>query len=62
NVLPERLRRQFIRQLSLVPYGITEEIEMYIQQDLVHIAAAEKGRFKLSEVDPIAIISAVRTK
>ncbi|MBD2826616.1 hypothetical protein [Xenorhabdus szentirmaii] len=62
NVLPERLRRQFIRQLSLVPYGITEEIEMYIQQDLVHIAAAEKGRFKLFEVDPIAIISAVRTK
>ncbi|BET95906.1 hypothetical protein [Xenorhabdus taiwanensis] len=62
NVLPESQCQQFVRQLNLVPYGITEEIEMCIQQALANIAMEKKGRFKLSEVDPIAIISAIRIK
>lgn len=62
NVLSEGQCQQFVRQLSLIPYGITEEIETCIQRALAPIATEEKGRFKLSEVDPIAIISTMRTK
>ncbi|WP_434525873.1 DUF6137 domain-containing protein [Photorhabdus asymbiotica] len=62
NLLSDSQCQQCVKQLGLVPYGITEEIETCIQHALVHIAAEEKGRFKLAEVDPIAIIRAIAYK
>ncbi|NHB59651.1 hypothetical protein [Photorhabdus sp. RW14-46] len=62
NLLSDSQCQQCVKQLGLVPYGITEEIETYIQRALIHTAAEEKGRFKLDEVDPIAIIRAIGTE
>ncbi|WP_350305718.1 DUF6137 domain-containing protein [Photorhabdus viridis] len=62
NLLSDSQCQQCVKQLGLVPYGITEEIETSIQRALVHTAAEVKGRFKLAEVDPIAIIRAIGTE
>uniref|UniRef100_UPI0036DD306D DUF6137 domain-containing protein n=1 Tax=Photorhabdus sp. RM322S TaxID=3342825 RepID=UPI0036DD306D len=59
NLLSDSQCQQCVKQLGLVPYGITEEIETSIQRALSHTAAEEKGRFKLAEFDPIAIIRAI---
>ncbi|PQQ26820.1 hypothetical protein [Photorhabdus hindustanensis] len=62
NVLSDSQCQQLVKQLGLAPYGITEEIETYIQRALTYTAAEVKGRFKLAEVNPIAIIRAIETK
>ncbi|TNH44827.1 hypothetical protein [Photorhabdus luminescens] len=62
DLLSDSQCQQFVKQLGLVPYGITEEIETYIQRALTHTAAEVKGRFKLAEVDPVAIIRAINTE
>ncbi|MBS9438243.1 hypothetical protein EAE91_14085 [Photorhabdus noenieputensis] len=62
DLLSDSQCQQFVKQLGLVPYGITEEIETYIQRALTYTAAEVKGRFKLAEVDPIAIIRAINTE
>lgn len=62
DLLSDSQCQQLVKQLGLVPYGITEEIETYIQRALTYTAAEVKGRFKLAEVDPIAIIRAIETK
>ncbi|NHB92784.1 hypothetical protein [Photorhabdus cinerea] len=62
NLLSDSQCQQCVKQLGLVPYGITEEIETHIQHALTHTAAEEKGRFKLAEVDSIAIIRAIGTE
>ncbi|ETS29806.1 hypothetical protein BB987_20735 [Photorhabdus temperata] len=62
NLLSDSQCRQCVKQLGLVPYGITEEIETSIQRALAHTAAEVKGRFKLDEVDPIVIIRAIGTE